>query len=145
MSRFAGKAVVVTGGASGIGEATVRRFIEDGAGVAFADRNAERGQAVAAELESHGAAVHFVEADMGEEAQAAGFIETAVARLGRLDVLVNNAGIRNYQAVTEASKESWTRCWRSTSCPTRCARAPRYPSWPPPGVAPSSTSRRSAP
>ena len=107
MSRFAGKAVVVTGGASGIGEATVRRFIEDGAGVAFADRNAERGQAVAAELESHGAAVHFVEADMGEEAQAAGFIETAVARLGRLDVLVNNAGIRNYQAVTEASKESW--------------------------------------
>ena len=107
MGRFEGKAVAVTGGASGIGEATVRRFVEEGAGVAFADRDAERGRSVAAELESQGAVVHFVEAEMGNEAQVAGFIETATARLGRLDVLVNNAGIRNYQAVTEASKESW--------------------------------------
>lgn len=107
MGRFQGRAVAVTGGASGVGEATVRRFVEEGAGVAFADRDAERGRAVAAELESHGAVVHFVEAEMGNEAQVAGFIETATARLGRLDVLVNNAGIRNYQAVTEASKESW--------------------------------------
>jgi len=107
MGRFEGKAVAVTGGASGIGEATVRRFVEEGAGVAFADRDAERGRAVAAEFESQGALVHFVEADMGNEAQVTGFIETAAARLGRLDVLVNNAGIRKYQAVTEASKESW--------------------------------------
>ena len=107
MHRFEGKVVAVTGGASGIGEAAVRRFVEDGAGVAFADRNADRGRKVAAELESHGAAVHFVEAEMGEEAHATGFIETAVAHFGRLDVLVNNAGIRKFQAVTEASRESW--------------------------------------
>jgi NAD(P)-dependent dehydrogenase (short-subunit alcohol dehydrogenase family) len=107
MDRFEGKVVAVTGGASGIGEAAVRRFVEDGAGVAFADRNAERGRDVAAELESQGAAVHFVEAEMGEEVHATGFIEAAVAHFGRLDVLVNNAGIRRYQAVTEASKESW--------------------------------------
>ena len=67
MSRFAGKAVAVTGGASGIGEATVRRFVEDGAGVAFAERHAERGAAVAADLTSEGASVHFVEADLGDE------------------------------------------------------------------------------
>ena len=107
MSRFAGKAVAVTGGASGIGEATVRRFVEEGAAVAFADRDAERGGALAAELAAQGAAVHFVEAELGNESQASGFVETAAARLGRLDVLVNNAGIRRYQTVTEASPESW--------------------------------------
>ena len=107
MSRFADGVVAVTGGASGIGEATVRRFIEEGARVAFADRDAERGRGVAAELEAQGAVVHFVEADMGREADAAGFVEAAVARFDRLDVLVNNAGIRKFQAVTEASRESW--------------------------------------
>ena len=107
MSRFADRVVAVTGGASGIGEATVRRFVEEGARVAFADRDADRGRRVAAEIETRGATVHFVEADMGKEAEAGGFVETAVARFGGLDVLVNNAGIRKYQAVTEASKESW--------------------------------------
>lgn len=107
MKRFEGKAVAVTGGASGIGEATVHRFVEDGAGVVFADRNAERGRRVEAELEAQGAAVQFVEADMGEEADTERFIETAAARFGRLDVLVNNTAIRKYQAVTEASRQSW--------------------------------------
>ena len=83
MGRFEGRAVAVTGGASGIGEATVRRFVEEGAGVAFADRDAERGRAVAAELESHGAVVHFVEAEMGNEAQVTGFIETATDESSR--------------------------------------------------------------
>jgi len=107
MSRFADKVVAVTGGASGIGEATVRRFVEESARVALADRDAERGRRVAAEIEAQGAVAHFVEADMGEEAEATGFVESVVTRFGRLDVLVNNAGIRKYQAVTEASKESW--------------------------------------
>ena len=107
MRRFADKAVAVTGGASGIGEATVRRFVEEGARVAFADRDAKRGRKVAAELESRGATVHFMEADMGDETQATGFVEATATRFGRLDVLVNNAGIRRYQTVTEASKESW--------------------------------------
>ena len=107
MTRFADKMVAVTGGASGIREATVRRFIEDGAQVAFADRDTARGKRVSAELEAKGAVAHFVEADMGKESDATGFIEAAVARFGRLDVLVNNAGIRKYQSVTEASKESW--------------------------------------
>ena len=107
MTRFTGKVVAVTGGASGIGEATVRCFTEEGARVAFADRDAARGNRVSAELEAKGAVAHFVEADMGKEADATGFVEAAVARFGCLDVLVNNAGIRKYQPVTEASKESW--------------------------------------
>ena len=107
MSRFADRVVAVTGGASGIGEAAVRRFVEEGARAAFADRDAERGRRVEAELQAQDAEAFFVEADMGKETDATGFVEAAVARFGRLDVLVNNAGIRKYQAVTEASKESW--------------------------------------
>jgi hypothetical protein len=54
MGQLSGKVAAVTGGASGIGEATVRRFIAEGAQVAFADRDVERGQRIAAELEASG-------------------------------------------------------------------------------------------
>ena len=107
MGRLSGKVAAVTGGASGIGEATVRLFVEEGAQVAFADRDAERGNRLAAELSDTGREVVFVEAQMEREAAAAGFIQRAVEHFGRLDILVNNAGIRLYQPVTEASAESW--------------------------------------
>lgn len=107
MGRFSGKVAAVTGGASGIGEATVRRFIAEGAHVAFADRDRERGERVAAESSADGGKALFVEADVGDEAAAIRFIEQAVEKLGRLDMLVNNAGIRMYQTVVEATAESW--------------------------------------
>ena len=60
MSRFADRVVAVTGGASGIGEAAVRRFVEEGARVAFADRDADRGWRVAVEIEAQGIRVNAV-------------------------------------------------------------------------------------
>ncbi len=107
MGRLSGKIAAVTGGASGIGEATVRRFIAEGAVVAFADRDAERGQRVAAEIVAAGGKALFVEADVAQEAKAIAFIQQTVTQFGRLDILVNNAGIRLYQTVVEASAESW--------------------------------------
>src|ERR1700720_4759632 len=91
MGRLNGKVAAVTGGASGIGEATVRRFIAEGASVAFCDRDGDRGRRVATEL----------------EATCLAFVNGAAQQFGRLDILVNNAGIRKYEKVDEASAASW--------------------------------------
>jgi NAD(P)-dependent dehydrogenase (short-subunit alcohol dehydrogenase family) len=107
MGRLDGKVAAITGGASGIGEATVRLFVEEGAKVAFADRDGERGRQIAAELEAAGADALFVRADMQREAEAMAFIQQAEAHFGQLHILVNNAGIRMYQNVVEASEASW--------------------------------------
>src|SRR5499433_3018103 len=102
MARLDGKVAGVTGGASGIGEATVRRFVAEGAKVAFADRDVERGKRIASEI---GASALFVEAHV--EPEAAAFVRHAAHGFGRLDILVNNAGIRKYHTVVDASAESW--------------------------------------
>jgi len=99
--------VAVTGGASGIGEATARRFGAEGAQVAIVDRDAERGEWVAAELQGQGIEALFVSSQIEREEAAAAFVQLTVARFERLDILVNNAGIRLYQTVVEASAESW--------------------------------------
>jgi NAD(P)-dependent dehydrogenase (short-subunit alcohol dehydrogenase family) len=104
MGRLEGKIAAITGGASGIGEATVRRFVAEGASVAFCDRDGERGQRIAAEL---GAKAVFTHADVGTEAACLNFVNGAAKTFGRLDILVNNAGIRKYEKVDEASNESW--------------------------------------
>jgi NAD(P)-dependent dehydrogenase (short-subunit alcohol dehydrogenase family) len=115
MGRLDGKVAAVTGGASGIGEATVRRLLAEGASVAFCDRDGERGRRLAGELEAAGATtgattgarVAFTQADVGSEAACLDFVNGAAERFGRLDILVNNAGIRKYEKVDEASAASW--------------------------------------
>lgn len=111
MRRLNGKVAAVTGGASGIGEATVRLFVEEGARVAFADRDGARGAQVVEDIKARDGEVLFVEAHMEREAEAMAFIHRTVEYFGRLDILVNNAGIRLYQTVTEASEESWDTIW----------------------------------
>jgi 2-hydroxycyclohexanecarboxyl-CoA dehydrogenase len=107
MGRLDGKVAAVTGGASRIGEATVRRFVAEGASVAFCDRDGERGQRVAAELETASAKVTFTRADVGTEGACLDFVNGAAQKFGRLDILINNAGIRKYEKVDEASAASW--------------------------------------
>jgi NAD(P)-dependent dehydrogenase (short-subunit alcohol dehydrogenase family) len=107
MGRLEGKVAAITGGASGIGEATVRRFVAEGASVAFCDRDGERGERIAAELTAAGAKVVFTRVDVGTEAACLDFVNGAAASFGRLDILINNAGIRKYEKVDEASVASW--------------------------------------
>jgi NAD(P)-dependent dehydrogenase (short-subunit alcohol dehydrogenase family) len=97
----------ITGGASGIGEATARLLAEEGAHVAIADLDTERGPRVAEELLAEGSRALFVETHTEREAEGVLFIERAREHFGRLDVLVNNAGMRLYQTVVEATAESW--------------------------------------
>ncbi len=107
MGRLDGKVAAITGGASGIGEATARLFAEEGARIAIADMDAERGRMVADEIKAAGGEAIFVEAHMEREVDAVNFIRRTVEQYGRLDILVNNAGMRLYQTVVEASEESW--------------------------------------
>ncbi len=88
--RLAGKVALVTGGNSGIGRGIVHRFVAEGAKVAFVGRDADKGRQVAGEV---GAAGYFIRADLAREAEAERAVAEAVARFGRLDVLVNNAGV----------------------------------------------------
>jgi NAD(P)-dependent dehydrogenase (short-subunit alcohol dehydrogenase family) len=87
--RLEGKTALVTGGASGIGAATVRRFVAEGARVTIADRDAERGRALADEI---GDAVRFVPTDVTIETDVAEAIAHTIDEWGRLDCLFNNAG-----------------------------------------------------
>lgn len=87
--RLEGKVAVITGATSGIGEASARLFIAQGASVVLAGRSAERGQQIAREL---GERALFLAADVTREADIAALVDTAVERFGRLDCMFNNAG-----------------------------------------------------
>lgn len=89
MAELEGKVAVITGGASGIGEATVRLFVSEGAKVVIADMQAERGEALAEDI---GDAAVFVPCEVRQEAQVKDAVDTAVAKWGRLDCMFNNAG-----------------------------------------------------
>ena len=132
MGRLDGKVAAVTGGASGIGEATVRRFVAEGASVAFCDRDGERGQRVASEIETAGAKVAFTQADVGTEAACLDFVNGAAQKFGRLDILINNAGIRKYEKVDEASAAPATTERTEatlTMAPPCCGASAESPPW----------------
>ncbi|KAF8701148.1 hypothetical protein HU200_033810 [Digitaria exilis] len=91
--RLAGKVAVITGAASGIGAATAREFVRNGAKVVLADVQDDLGHALAAELgAADAAAACYTRCDVTDEAQVAAAVDLAVARHGRLDVVLNNAG-----------------------------------------------------
>ncbi|KFU81978.1 NAD(P)-dependent dehydrogenase, short-chain alcohol dehydrogenase family [Amycolatopsis lurida] len=95
MSGIAGRSVIVTGGASGIGEAAVRLFAENGAKVTIADRTEDAGEALAKELKGQGREVQFVATDVTDEDQVKAMVDAAVSAYGRLDGAFNNAGVPN--------------------------------------------------
>jgi len=110
MSRLTGKVAVVTGGASGMGRATVMRFLADGAKVVVADLNEANGQETlsVAKAQGHGDDIAFVRCDVAKEADVAAMVAEAVRRFGRLDIAYLNAGVGGaFGPIAETSVEDW--------------------------------------
>jgi NAD(P)-dependent dehydrogenase (short-subunit alcohol dehydrogenase family) len=99
MGKLDGKVAVITGGASGIGEASVRLFVEEGARVVVADIQDDKGHALTEELGA--GATTFVHSDVTEESQIKDAIGAATERFGRLDCMFNNAGVPGVQGRIE--------------------------------------------
>ncbi len=93
--RLEGKTAVITGGASGMGRATVLRFLAEGANVVIADYNAQTGAQTMelAEAQGHGKRARFIKTDVAKEADIEAMLKCALDNFGRLDILFNNAGV----------------------------------------------------
>jgi NADP-dependent 3-hydroxy acid dehydrogenase YdfG len=107
-----GTVALVTGASSGIGEATARDLAGQGAAVALVARRAERLDALAGRIREDGGTALVVQADVTEEPQAADAVERCVSELGRLDMLINNAGMMLLGPILDAPLDEWERMVR---------------------------------
>ena len=108
MKRFDGKAAIVTGAASGIGLATVKRLGSEGALVMIADLDQEKGNSAAEEVKKAGSPDAFAAAcNVADEAQVERAVEAAIERFGKIDIVVNNAGVMVFKRITEHTGEDF--------------------------------------
>lgn len=107
--RFEGKVVLITGAAKGIGQGCAKVFSQKGAKVIVVDCDDENGQKTAAELARAGGEAIFLHCDVSNEEQVKAIVDQVISAYGRIDVLVNNAGIGIYKPVTETSSAEWDR------------------------------------
>lgn len=110
MKGLQDKAVIVTGGASGIGLATAKRFGAEGARVVIADLDAAKAGRAAEEVTAAGAAAAFgIACDVSDESRVAATVRATLERWGRLDVVVNNAGLMVFRPIQESTAADWQR------------------------------------
>lgn len=108
MSLLADKVALITGGSRGIGAAIAMRFAAEGAGVAFTFRSSvEKAKAVEAELEAKGVKAKGYQSDAGSFEQAEELVKSVLADFGKIDVLVNNAGITRDNLMLRMTEEQW--------------------------------------
>jgi NAD(P)-dependent dehydrogenase (short-subunit alcohol dehydrogenase family) len=107
--RLLGKAALITGGTSGIGEATAKLFARKGARVAITGRRRELGEAVVAQINRSGGEAIFIASDVTQAEDCRRSIAETIAAYGRVDILFNNAGIVTQGTLEATSEEDWTR------------------------------------
>jgi meso-butanediol dehydrogenase/(S,S)-butanediol dehydrogenase/diacetyl reductase len=107
MSSLQDKCAIVTGGGRGIGAAIARTFAADGASVIVASVTEENAKAVTADIQSSGGRAIAVQVDVRDRAGVRRMIEAATSAFGRLDVLVNNAGVAQAKPFLEITEEDW--------------------------------------
>jgi NAD(P)-dependent dehydrogenase (short-subunit alcohol dehydrogenase family) len=109
MARLAGKVALISGGARGQGAAETRLFVREGAAVVFGDVLDDEGKKVEAEIRATGGQATYVHLDVTHEADWRAAVATAVQTYGRLNVLVNNAGILFRAKIEDTSEADWDR------------------------------------
>ncbi|MDR3589217.1 MAG: SDR family NAD(P)-dependent oxidoreductase [Negativicutes bacterium] len=107
MGEFTGKVVVVTGGSKGIGGAAVKRFCEEGAHCIIVSRNGQEGKAYAETLRQIGLSADAMAADVGKVSDIKQMAQDLVGRYGKIDVLVNCAGVNVRKPALEYNEEDW--------------------------------------
>jgi len=105
--RLEHKVALITGGTSGIGEATAFLFAREGAKVTITGRNEERGQAVAEKIVNDGGKAIFIRADVRKAKECLHAVEETLSAFGRLDILFNNAGVFYPHTIVDCSEEEW--------------------------------------
>ena len=110
MGLLENRVAFITGGSSGIGEGTARRFAQEGAAVAIADLQAEQGERVQRDIEAEGGKALYVACDVSSPEAVQRAIDTTVERFGKLDIVFANAGINGvWTPVEELQPEDWDR------------------------------------
>ena len=107
LGRLEGKVALITGGGSGIGEASAKLFAEEGATIAVADLNAEGAERVASEVRDAGGSAMSTAVDVTDNDSCAAAVDAAVDEFGRVDVLVNSAGVGARRASDMSYEERW--------------------------------------
>ena len=105
--RLKGKVALITGGTSGIGSATARRFAAEGSAVAIIGRNVERGEEVVRDIVSAGGEALFIRCDVRLPDDCRRAVEQTLERFGKIDILFNNAGVFHPNTVPDCTEQEW--------------------------------------
>lgn len=109
MNRLSNKIAIITGAANGIGRATALRLAAEGATVMVADRDSESGARTVADIKAQSGEAVFQLVDVGQSSDVEQMVAAAVARWGRLDILVNNVGVAISGTVVDTTEDEWNR------------------------------------
>ena len=109
MSNIEGKVVVITGASSGLGEATARHLASKGASVFLGARRLDRLQTVVADIQRAGGRAAAMRVDVTRRAEVDAFVQAATEKFGRMDVLVNNAGLMALAPIAKTLVDEWDR------------------------------------